>query len=331
DGVTVGWATLHNFDWLIERDVRIGSEVIVKRANEVIPYLVAVTHNPSNTVPFEIINNCPLCGAVLNKDTLLWACPNLECESRIDKALIQAVGRNYLNIDSLSTETINRLIDSNLVKNIADLYSLSFEDWASLELGRDNIKGEPILLGSVVAAKIIKSLETAKEIPLYKILASLNIPGLGTGVAKNLVRHFKTIDNIFEAEISDFDLVDLVSDKRSAVIKEAILNKKDLILRLKEIGFIALNDNNVDERSFEYGTVLDGEIVVISGEIPGYNREEAKDFIESLGAKTSGSVSSKTTLLISDPESTTSKVMKAKELGVRIIGAEEFLESIVGG
>lgn len=336
DGVTIKYATLHNYDWLSERDVRVGSIIQVVRANDVIPYVETVISNPENSVPFPEPDICPICEQKIDKSTLLFRCPNEECFSRGQGALQVALSRKYLNVENLSLETIDCLVNEKLVHDLADVFLLTQEQLANLKVNsksedtdkfrESQKKGQTydmnMYFGEVRAKKVYQSILQAKNAPLHKILASLNIRLLGLEVAKNLVASFKTIDSLLAADITALEQVELVSETKSKIFKEGLAMKKPLIEKLKMAGFVNLQKKDDDlesEQKTRAEQPLVGQIVVLSGGFPGMNRDDAREFIESLGAKTSGSVSSKTTLLITDPSSNSSKTLKAKELGVENI------------
>lgn len=342
DGSKVKKATLHNASWLSERDVREGSVVTIVKANDIIPYVEAVVRNPQNTTVYELPSKCPLCQTILDKRTLLWRCPNDFCQSRGVEALKIAVSRKYLDIDSLSTETLYDLQISGLVNDLGDIFALSKDDLANIVLHEevkdsnqnsvwiqrmrkstkeDNVELDevPRTLGMKTALTIYQSIERAKSAPLERILASLNIPNLGLEAAKNLVTHFGDIDSILDAHISDFMTVDLVSDIKAKQFYDGFKMRKDLIDKMRANGVMFKSDKK------HISDILQNKTVVISGSIEGYNRDEAHNLIESLGGKTSSSVSSKTTFVIADPNSSSSKVKKAHELNIDIITPENFI------
>lgn len=334
DGSKVSKATLHNADWLSEKDVRVGSLIAVVKANDIIPYVAAVLENDSETVPFELPMKCPLCETPLEKRTLLWRCPNDFCDSRGVEAFKTAVSRRYFDIESLSTATLNSLNHAGLIHDLADIFALTLEELINLPLceegedgkwlKRKNIDKEDILLGAKTAQTIYDSISKAKRTSLEKCLAALNIPGLGLQIAKNLVRKFNSIEEILNASKEDLEEVELISELKSTQIIEGLNLRRGLIKKMQNAGVEFKNQTKTIEG--DLANKLEGETVVISGEIPGYNRDDAKELIESLGGKTSGTVSSKTTLIIADVNFGTSKVQKGLELGVKIISAEEFLK-----
>lgn len=338
DGSNVEYATLHNFDWALQKDVRIGSKVSITLANDIIPYVKAVLFNPPESVRLEVPDTCPLCDFELDKRTLLYRCPNDNCPSRGIKALEQAVGKNFFNIDGLSTRTLQSLYDAGLVRDIGDVFHLTQDDLSSLATGevyqsnsREHSKGEAVKLGARTAQRIYNSIQTAKQAPLEKVLSSLNIPYLGRSLGRNLAKRYRDIDEIIALSPEELESVELVSVVKSSIIHKALQKRLGLIDKMRAAGvnftsnLAGSNDADGDAQA------LGGQIVVISGSIPGYNRDEARDLVERLGGASTGSVTSKTTLLIADAGSSSSKVLKAQQLGVRILAPEDFLQQYVQG
>ncbi|MDR1447517.1 MAG: hypothetical protein LBI63_00930 [Candidatus Ancillula sp.] len=341
DGVKIEYATLHNASWLEEKDVRIGSVIKVVRAGDVIPYVSTVISNSALTKTYISPSACPICNTPINKDTLLWRCPNDVCDSRVHSALEVAVSRKFLNIDALSTETLTCLIESGIVQDIGDIFALTEDVLSELVIGKKNtgtktykknadlFSAEEIdtnkYLGRKTAETIMNGIERAKNAPLHKILASLNIRLLGLEVSKNLVRHFASIDSILSATYDELVQVPLISETKAVVFLEQFKKKREVIEKMAYYGVKALK-NSSNSKSDDIQGVLSGHTVAISGAFTDMTRDEVFDKIEELGGSTSSIVSAKTTLLVADENSTTSKVKKAKMLGVKIIAPDEFLE-----
>ncbi|MDR3152501.1 MAG: hypothetical protein LBT85_03485 [Bifidobacteriaceae bacterium] len=352
-GSKIEYATLHNFDWLQKKDVRIGSAVAVIKANDVIPYIAAVLDNPSNTKPYKMLNACPLCETPLDKKTLLWRCPNNLCPSRGITALETAVSKNYLDIDSLSKKTLEAVYNSGLVKDIADIFKLTIDDLTNLPTGNtyDSDKGvyqeealfnidwspkigknyhragEYIPLGKTTAITIYNSIQKAKNIPFDRLLASLNIPLLGKKVGKSLVKKFGTMDKLLLATKEELENVDLISSRKSTEIINGLKLRKPLIKKLKAAG-VNMGVNAQTSSKTSKDNILNGETIVVSGSIPNYTREQIGDLIESLGGKYTTAITSKTTLLISEKNKNSSKLKKAQENNTKIIEPNKFLELI---
>ncbi|MDR3116656.1 MAG: hypothetical protein LBT91_02320 [Bifidobacteriaceae bacterium] len=352
-GSKIEYATLHNFDWLQKKDVRIGSTVAVIKANDVIPYIAAVLDNPAESKPYKTPEVCPLCETPLDKKTLLWRCPNNLCPSRGITALETAVSKNYLDIDSLSKKTLEAVYNSGLVKDIADIFKLSVDDLANLPTGNtyDSDKGvyqkeslfdidwspkigknyhragEYIPLGKTTAITIYNSIQKAKNIPFERLLASLNIPLLGKKIGKSLVKKFGTMDKLLLATKEELESVDLISSRKSAEIIMGLKLRQPLIKKLKSAG-VNMGVNAQKNNQNTQNNIFENQIIVVSGSIPGYTRDEVADLIELLGGKYTTSVTSKTTLLVSEKNENSSKFKKALENNTKIIAPSQFLELI---
>jgi DNA ligase (NAD+) len=346
DGIRINYATLHNFTWIEERGIRIGAKILITRANDVIPYVQAVVSVPKDSAPFIAPEVCPLCQAEIDKRTLLWRCPNDNCESRGIRAFEFAVKRNFLNIEYMSTKMIEALEYAGKLSDLSDLFYLSIDDIANTpyidridENGEEknavrlNKNGEPQVFGETTATKVYDAIQSAKEVGLARLLASLNIPLVQRATARDLARVFPDIFALQAATLEELCTIDGIAERTADCLVEGLLRRAKTIERMVDAG--------VDFTSREYSTVLEkggvsvsgagnenlplaGQQIVISGNLEGYNRIDARDAIEELGATTSGSVSKNTTLLIADRDSVTSKVTKAKQLGVGIISPEEF-------
>jgi DNA ligase (NAD+) len=262
-------------------------------------------------------------------------------------ALKQQVSKNYFNIEYMSTKTLEALINTGLVNDIGDIFNLTEQDLATLPTGevyqtdtKEHKTGDQIPLGETTAVKIYQAIQRGKHVGLAKVLSSLNIPLLGRSLGKNLTRKYTDIEDILAATPEDLMDVELISDVKAEIISQGLKMRRPLIEKLRQAGVeMTASPAGVPvkllQTSAEGGASvgeplqnqpLKGQTIVISGSIPGYNREEARDLVESLGAKSSGSVSSKTTLVIADPSSTSSKVQKAHQLDINVITAQEFLE-----
>jgi DNA ligase (NAD+) len=251
DGVTIQYASLHNANWMAEKDVRIGSIIELKRANDVIPYVSAVINNPASAKKFKMPENCPLCGALFDTDSRIITCPNPNCESRVLPALEDAVSRRGLDIAELSTKTLEALIEHAEVRDIGDILNLdadtltklpvgvkedSQEGFAGLGLEQDSFK-----LGQKTADKIMVAIDNTKQnAPLERVLVALNINKLALEVAQKLVAYFGNIEAIQKATVEQFCEVDLVSDKKAKFFVDGFAEKRGLIDKMKNAQVRAL-------------------------------------------------------------------------------------------
>ncbi|MDR2748748.1 MAG: hypothetical protein LBB10_02505 [Bifidobacteriaceae bacterium] len=351
-GSNIEYATLHSFDWVQKKDVRIGSAVAIIKANDVIPYIAAVLDNPKDSKPFTPPTFCPLCDTPLDKTTRFWRCDNNLCASRGVTALETAVGKSYLDIDSLSKKTLEAAFNQGLVRDIADIFLLTIEDLETLPTSStyasnsDSYQkeslfdtswdpkisaafheaGEAIPLGKAVATTIYNSIQEAKNIPFDRLLASLNIPLLGKKLGKSLVKKFGTMDNLLSASKEDLEEVELVSERKSEEIIKGLQSRKPLIEKLRKAG---VNMGVAAEKATEKSSgVLESQNIVISGSIPGYSREAMADIIESHGGNLVSAVSNKTSFLVASPTSNSGKIVTAKKNNIKIVSPEEFLKKL---
>jgi len=319
-GVTVSRASLHNVDWLVNSGLGIGSRVAVSRANDVVPRITALATNNKDTaiVSWTPPNACPQCGGDWDKRTLLWRCTSIECS--IVGMLSYWASRDCLDIDRLGETICEVLVAEGLVNDVADLYELTIEDLANLPMG-ETVKGHARLLGTANATEIIAGLEKSKQQPFHRVIAGLSIPMTGRTVSRWLASHFKNMETLQKAtaeEIAEIDKMGLV--KAQAVV-DGLSALSPVIAKLKAHGLAMAVVENNDEKPFS------GQTYVVSGLVPGYTRTTILEKIEELGGKTSSSVSSSTTALVSS-ETATNKAKKAAELGVAIIPSESFAETL---
>jgi DNA ligase (NAD+) len=351
-GSNIEYATLHSFDWLQKKDVRIGSRVAVIKANDVIPYIAAVLENPKDSIPYEAPSLCPLCSTPLDKTTRFLRCENNLCPSRGVTALETAVGKSYLDIDSLSKKTLEAAYNAGLIHDIADIFNLTIDnlktlptnstydsdsgayqketlfekEWSPETSAAYHEAGQAIPLGQTVATTIFNSIQQSKNIPFDRLLASLNIPLLGKKLGKSLVKKFGTMDNLLNATKEQLEEIDLVSSRKSEEIIKGLKLREPLIKKLKAAGVnmgIAA-ENNLEQISDKY----EGQNIVVSGSIPGYSREVIGEIIESHGGNLVSNVSSKTAFLVANPDANSSKTIAAKKSGIPIIPPKEFLKEI---
>jgi DNA ligase (NAD+) len=319
-GTTVKRASLHNADQIEKLDIREGDKVFVEKGGEIIPKVVGVELKDRDlfSQPTLYISHCPACNTELvRKDgDAKHYCPNKEsCSPQIKGKFEHFISRKAMNIDGLGGETIELLIQEGLISEITDLYHLKKEDVLPLERMAEK-SVENLLLG----------IEASKEIPFERVLFGLGIRYVGETVAKVLVRHFKTIDAIMEADIETLIAVDEIGERiaESVVLYFSKQKNIDLINNLKNSGlqFISVIE---DTKKSEH---LKGMKIVVSGVFEKYSRAEYKKMIEEHGGKNVGSISKSTTFVLTGENMGPSKKLKAEELGVTLIGEDEFLTKI---
>lgn len=306
-GVTVNNATLHNLDEVRRKDIRVGDTVIIRRAGDVIPEVVSAVleRRPENTTIYSLPTECPCCSSAIVKpegEAVARCSGGLTCEAQLKGSIEHFVSRKAMDIDGLGDVLVNYLVDSKLVKNPADLYTLTKEDL--LQLPR---------MGDKLAEKILKNLEKSKNVGLGKFIYSLGVRQVGESTAKSLANHFGTLNNIENATHEDFlniqDIGPATADELTAFFANNM--NKDIVNRLLEYGVTpqeVIISNQVK--------TLENKTIVITGSLF-MGRDDIKAKLEELGAKISGSVSKKTDLVIAGEEAG-SKLEKAQDLGVNI-------------
>ena len=316
-GSTISKTTLHNEDFIKERDLKIGDTVVIQKAGDVIPEVVGVNKKKRNGTEkdFEMPKVCPVCGApaVREDGEAALRCTGIECPAKSLRTIIHFASREAMNIDGLGYKIIEQLIEKGLISNIADIYTLTLEDVASLKKN-----------GTKFAQNLIDSIENSKQNDLYRLIAALGIRHVGVKGAKILAKKYKTMENLMKASFESLALVGDIGEITADSIYTFLKNDQtiDLINRLEKSGvnMKAIEDENADNR-------FEGKTFVLTGSLEKYTRQEASDIIEKFGGKVSGSVSKKTSYVLAGEEAG-SKLTKAQKLEIAIISEEQFEEMI---
>ncbi|MBI3280918.1 MAG: NAD-dependent DNA ligase LigA [Acidobacteria bacterium] len=316
-GVTVARATLHNEDEIERLGVEIGDSVLVERSGDVIPKVVRVERQGASRRPFQMPRQCPVCGGdvVRAQGEAASRCLNTNCPARLKESVRHFASRSVMNIDGLGDSLVNQLVESGLVKSVADLYDLRVEQLIGLER-----------MGQKSAEKIIRNLEASKRQPLPRVLNGLGIPFVGERTASILASTFGSLDAIAEADEETLQQAEEVGPKVSQSIRRFFEepHNRELVARLRALGLTFTH-----EKKRKAGGTLDGLTFVLTGTLPNWTREEAKERIEAAGGKVSGSVSRKTNYVVAGEEAG-SKLDKANELGVPVIGEARLRELLAG-
>ena len=315
-GTSVTKATLHNHDFISERDIRIGDTVIVRKAGDIIPEIVRINPDkrPQGTVPFEMPKICPSCGEPIYKedDQAAYYCTNSACPAQLLRNLAHFVSRDAMNIDGLGSAQLSAMVDAGLIKDAADLY------W--IEKEQLYILGKKV---DTLASNIIKSIDASKNAGLDRLLYALGIHQVGEKASKVLASKHNDISEYFDLTVEELCEIEDIGEitAKNIVNYFSHPNTRELIEKFISAGVKTTFESSVKDTRFE------GMTFVLTGTLPTMDRKEASALIESFGGKTSGSVSKKTTYVLAGEEAG-SKLTKAKELGVAIISEEELLEMI---
>ncbi len=333
-GTVVKRASLHNSDFISNMDIRLGDTVFVEKGGEIIPKIVGVDESKrgNEMFPFSFIENCPECGSKLFRkegESAYYCLNENECPPQIKGKLHHFIHRKAMNIDSLGEGKIEVLFDNNLVKNIADLYDLDYQNLIGLEktLISDEGKSKTISFRQKTVENILKGIEASKSIGFERLLFALGIRFVGETVAKKLAFHYKNIDNLMMATYDDLITVDEIGDKIAesllAHFKEA--KNMEIIDRLK---VKALQFEIPENTEANLSNKLQGASFVVSGVFEKYARDEIKKLIELNGGKNVGSISSKTNYVLAGDKMGPEKRKKAEELNIPIITEADFIAMI---
>lgn len=315
-GSTVSRATLHNIDFIHERDIREGDTVVLRKAGDIIPEVLRVDKNDRDTQKvFEMPEKCPSCGSVIRreKDEAAYRCVNPECPAQLSRSLEHFVSRDAMNIDGCGTAQINALISAGLVKDAADLYTLNAGQLEKLER-----------MGKKSAENLVSAIENSKSAGLSRLLCALGIRHVGKQTAQSLADNFGSLEKLMCADKDELLGIDDIGETVAESIADffSLDGTKLLCEKLKNAGVVT-----VKEASQRKSDKLSGLTFVITGTLPGMPREKAAELIESAGGKVSSSVSKKTSYLLCGSDAG-SKLAKAQSLGVEIIDLETLEKMI---
>ena len=313
-GTTVTYATLHNQDYITQKDIRIGDTVIVQKAGEIIPEIVEVVRQerPAGTKPYYLPTVCPVCGAPVARDAdgAAIRCTGAECPAQLLRNLTHFAGRNAMDIDGLGPAVLQQLVEADLVSNAADLYDLSVQDMARLER-----------MGEKSAQNAVNAIAKSKENDLWRLIYALGIRQVGEKAAKVIAAHFGSYDDFASASMEELVAIDDIGEVTAEYIRAWVNSpqSQDLMARLKAAGVnMVCKEERLDNR-------FAGMTFVLTGALERFTRDEAGEMIEKRGGKSSGSVSKKTTYVVAG-ENAGSKLRKAQELHIPVLTEEEFLD-----
>ncbi len=317
-GVVVKQATLHNFDFIAEKDLRIGDRVLLKRAGEVIPYIVAALkekRDGSQDV-YEPPTQCPSCGSLVEKTPgeVAWYCLNAACPAQLTRNIENFASRSAMDIAGLGEQIVAQLVQSGLVKSLPDLYRLTKEQLLTLDK-----------FGDKKADNLLAAIQASKLQTLQRLIIGLGIKGIGEVAARKLAQKFGNLDAISQASFADLQQLEGVGPNLAESIVEwfQLQDNQQIITDLKALGLWPVESASMSTEKLQ----LTGLTFVVTGTLEGFSREGISEFILANGGKVSGSVSSKTSYLVlgADPGS---KYDKARELGVPIISEQQLRELV---
>lgn len=315
-GTTVTNATLHNQDFISQRDIRIGDTVLIRKAGEIIPEIleVDISKRPQNTVPYHLPSNCPVCGAAVEKDEdgAFLRCTGAECPAQLSRNIAHFVSRDAMDIDGLGSAIVEGLIEKGLIKSPADIYYLTLEEIRSLWKS-----------GSKAAEKLLSAIEASKQQDVSRLIYALGIRQVGAKTGKVLASAFGNLDNLMEASAEELTEIPDVGGVTAANIYDWFHQEQSrhMVERLRQAGVNFESKRVVSDARFA------GKTFVLTGALSKFTRDEATEKIELFGGKAAGSVSKKTSFVVVG-ENAGSKERKARELGIPILTEDEFLDMI---
>lgn len=313
-GTVVSRAVLHNQDFIDAKDINIGDKIIVRKAGEIIPEVVALAEKGPNPGTFRLPEFCPACGtkAVREDDEAVLRCPNPDCPAQLLRNLIHFASRDAMDIDGMGPAVLTMLVDRGIIKSQADIYSLKPEDISSAER-----------MGEKSAANLMASIEKSKKAGLSRLLFALGIRNIGQKAADALAQNFGTMDAVMAARLEDISAIDGFGEVMAKSLIEyfSLPQSKKLIEKLKEHGVLMEAEKKV------VSDKLHGFTFVLTGTLPTMSRDEASAIIIANGGKVASSVSKKTDYVLAG-EKAGSKLNKAESLGIKIIDENEFMEMV---
>ncbi|MCG8500134.1 MAG: NAD-dependent DNA ligase LigA, partial [Firmicutes bacterium] len=313
-GSTVSRATLHNIDYIRQKDIRVGDTVIVQKAGDIIPEVVEVVADKrkGDEKEFHMPTQCPVCHADIIKEEgeAVTKCTGIECPAQLLRNIIHFAARNAMDIEGLGPAIIQQLLDKELIKGAADLYNLDFDELVKMER-----------MGEKSAQNLLNAIENSKDNDLSRLLFGLGIPLIGQRAAQILAEHFESIDHLAQAEEEQLAGIHEIGEKMAVSVVRFFKQEQtiDTIEKLRSAGVNFTSKHNGDKKDNH----LEGLTFVITGTLANYTRDQAKEMIEKCGGRVSGSVSKKTSYVLAG-EKAGSKLDKANQLGVKVIDERAF-------
>lgn len=315
-GTTVTNATLHNQDFITERDIRIGDTVRIRKAGEIIPEILDVdfSKRPANTKPYLLPSHCPICGsaAKLDEDGAFVRCTGVACPAQLSRNIVHFVSRDAMDIEGFGSAIVEGLIDKGYLKSPADIYYLTLEQIGSLWQK-----------GDTAASKLLSAIEASKQQDVSRLIYALGIRQVGAKTAKTLAAHFGALDSLMNASVEELQQIPDVGEITAGFIHDWFMQaqSRDMVERMRNAGVNFESTRTISDARFA------GMTFVLTGALSMFTRDEATEKIELMGGRVSGSVSKKTTYVVVG-ENAGSKERKARELGIPILSEQDFLDMI---
>lgn len=319
-GTTVSRATLHNMDYIKEKDIRIGDTVVVQKAGDIIPEVLEIVKEKRNGSEREFImpDKCPVCSSdvVREEGEAAYRCIGIECPAQLKRSIVHFASRDAMNVDGLGPAIIEALLDNKFIEGVADLYYLHLRKDELIKLERMGVKS---------VNNLLKSIDKSKSNNIDRLIFGFGIRHIGLRAAQLLSLNFSSIDEIVEAEIDDIVRIPEFGEKMAQSVV-AFFKQEQTLDTLNKLRGAGVNLKSHGKKQLKDNR-FEGMIFVLTGTLPSYSRSEASEIIAGFGGKTSGSVSKKTDYVLAGEEAG-SKLDKARQLGVKIIDEEEFNKMI---
>ena len=312
-GSMVSRATLHNEDYIKEKDIKIGDYVYIQKAGEIIPEVYEVDKNArtGEERDFEMPHNCPVCGekTVRFENEASWKCTNISCKAQLQRKIIHFVSKGAMDIDGFGEKIVIQLFEEGLIKDISDIYTLKADELKNLER-----------MGEKSANNLINAIENSKNVSLDKFIFALGIRFIGANAGKVLAKNFDNIEQLMESSVDRLTSIDEIGEKMAMSIVEffEIQSNRELVEKLLSLGVNPISKSNSSQKSIFFNLKI-----VATGTLEKFKRDDIQKIVEENGGKLSSSVSKKTNFVIAG-ESAGSKLDKANQLGVKVISEDDF-------
>lgn len=318
-GTTVSRATLHNEDYIKEKDIKINDTVLVQKAGDIIPQVVEVVTDKrtGEEIEFNMPTACPVCGepTVRLDGEAAVKCINISCPAQIRRGIIHFASREAMNIDGLGESIITLLLNEKLIENISDLYYLQKEQISGLER-----------MGDKSATNLINAINKSKENDLWRLINGLGIKLIGTKAAKVLASEFKDLDKLMKASEEELINLEEFGNTMADSVVEFFKEEKNLLV-IEKLKAIGVNTKLIESDDEDIPKIFDKMKIVLTGTLPTLKRNDAKELIEKRGGKATSSVSKSTSFVLAGEEAG-SKLTKANDLGIKVIDEAKFLQLI---